>query len=99
MKRYEIIEAISNPENNILIEKILPYKRSLHVYYSRLFCCEPILMVISVSNAVQYGTIVPSNGFSEALDHYINSCQFESEEDAEAERETVSFNSIYLSKL
>jgi hypothetical protein len=99
MLLHEIITIFERePEKSILIELLVPYKKSLLTYYSRLFSCEPLLMVVSVTNATQYGIIVSANEFSEAIEHHLNGCNTDSEE-RKGERELISFNSIPLSKL
>jgi len=99
-KLHEIIAINSKGTDSILIELLHPYKRSLLTYYTDLFCCEPILMVTSIFNAAQYGIIVSSNEFSEALEYYIeNDLENEDYEMKESERETISFNSIMLKDL
>lgn len=99
MLLHEIISANEVEEKSILVEKLLPYKKSLLTYYSDLFCCDPILMVVSVSNSAQYAKIVSSNEFSEAIESYVKSIPDLSEEDQECEMETISFNSILLNTL
>ena len=97
-----IIEANDNgleTGNSLLIEKLLPYRRSLCTYYADKFQCEPILMVVMVCNAVQYGLIVPSNEFGDALYQYCETMEFEDEEDRAEFEELVSFQSIPFSKL
>lgn len=106
MKLHEIIELNECPTTSILIEWIKEYKRSLLIYYTDLFCCEPILMVTDVMNAVQYGKIVPANEFQEAICAFmeVDYIDYDAPEDT-IERdnrdqcELISFQSIPLSKL
>ena len=99
MKLYEIIEANEKDNISILIELLVPYKKSLFTYYSRWFCSEPVLMVTMVANAVQYAKIVPANEFAEAMDEWVNADNTLSDEDKEDEKETINFNSIMLKDL
>jgi hypothetical protein len=98
MKLHEIISMLDQPTTSVLIERLVPYKKSLCIYYTRYFSCEPILMVVMVANAVQYAQIVPSNEFSDAVFHWVESMDLE-EEDKEGAIETISSNSILLEKL
>ncbi len=93
LKLHEIIE-LNEDGKEILIECLLPYKRSLAVLMPNA-----ILMVTMVSNAVQYGKIVDLYGFEEEIESYLNNCDFDNEEDKENERELINFQSIPLSKL
>ena len=94
MKLNEIISTNDKGTDSILIEKLIPYKKSLLTYYRDLFNCEPILMVTSVFNAAQYGIIVPSNEMDEALDIYIAD-----EDYSDEDKEVIYFNSIALYNL
>jgi len=100
LKLHEIIESNEVETSSILIELLVPYKKSLLTYYSRLFPSEPILMVTSISNACQYSKIVPDGEFTEALINYIGdyNCMDEENENF-CEYETICFNSIPLSNL
>lgn len=102
MLLHQIISANENHEQSILIEKLMPYKKSLLTYYCNDFGKrnEPMLMVTDVFNAAQYGKIVPSNDFIEAICSYLNDndCMNEESENFAA-YETICFNSIPLSKL
>jgi hypothetical protein len=102
MKLHEIIKANEHHTSAILVELLIPYKRSLLTYYTDLFCCEPMLMVTDVMNACQYAKIVPANEFSEAVYAYMG-VDYVDEEDTEsddfAQYETINFNSMPLSKL
>ena len=99
LKLYEIIELNEN-HNSLLIELLIPYKRSLYTYYKDNFCGEPVLMVTSVSNAVQYAKIVPANELTESVIDWIGDpdCMNEDNENF-AEYETICFNSIMLENL
>ena len=72
--------------HQILIELLIPYKRSLNVLYPN-----SILMVTATMNAMQYGKIVPANEFSEALEEHVNEFSDMTEEDKEHERELIAF--------
>ena len=100
LKLHEIIEINNSGDDSILTELLVPYKKSLLTYYNNLFPSEPILMVTMVTNAVQYGKIVPSAEFTEALIEYIEDpdCMEEDNENF-CEYETISFNSIMLKNL
>ena len=103
MKNLNLSTIIAMNEiagNQILIELLIPYKKSLYTYYKSLFCDEPILMVTSVMNAVQYGKIVSANNFSEEIVNFIgNPDCINDDNDNYCEYETICFNSIPLSKL
>ena len=71
MNLQEIIKANDKPKNSVLIELILRYKNSLLTYYSDEFRCDPVLMVVSIMNAVQYAKIVPASEFSEAIEDWV----------------------------
>ena len=98
MKLHEIIKINDKGTDSILIELLIPYKRSLNTYYSDLFPSDPVLMVTDVFNASQYGIIVPSGEFHEAMSIYLDGSEL-NKEDREMEEEVISFNSIPLSKL
>jgi bifunctional N-acetylglucosamine-1-phosphate-uridyltransferase/glucosamine-1-phosphate-acetyltransferase GlmU-like protein len=102
MLLHEIITANENPKTAILIEKLIPYKKSLHIYYSNYsnHGDEPLLMVTAVMNAAQYGRIVSSNELTEAICEYLDDydCMEETSENF-GEYETICFNSILLKTL
>jgi hypothetical protein len=100
LKLHEIIETNDKPENSLLIESLIPYKKSLYIYYKDNLCSDPVLMVTSVCNAVQYGKIVSSNDFTEEVINWIDDpdCMSEDNENF-AEYETICFNSIMLENL
>lgn len=102
MKLHEIIAANESDTQSILIEKMLPYKKSLLAYYKSYFGSrnEPMVMVTDVFNAAQYGKIVPANDFLDAINAYLQdyNCSDETSENFAA-YETICFNSIPLSKL
>lgn len=102
MKLHEIIKLNEDHETSLLIEALFPYKRSLLTYYKDYFCCDPVLMVTDVSNAAQYGKIVPSNEFKDAIYaymgvDYVDEDKTDSEEFCEFE--TINFNSKLLKDL
>lgn len=102
MKLAQIIEANEVHTTSVLIESIIPYKRSLLTYYKNYFGNhnEPMLMVTDVFNAAQYGKVVPANDFREAICAYLqdDNCSDENSENFAA-YETIRFNSIPLAKL
>ena len=93
MNLHEIIKANETDGLDISYQAIHPYKKSLYTYYKSLFCCEPILMITAVFNAVQYCKIVPENDFFEALDGYVNDMEL-NEEEKENEKELINFQSL-----
>lgn len=100
LKLHEIIELNDKPNNSILIESLIPYKNSLYTYYKDYFCGEPVLMVTSVCNAVQYGKIVSSQDFTDSIIDWIDDPDCMNEDnDNFCEFETINFNSIMLSDL
>lgn len=100
LKMYEIIEHCNELKNSVLIEQIIPYKKSLLTYYNNYFTSEPVLMVTSVFNAAQYVIIVPANELIESIGDYLQDCECMNEESPNYEQyETICFNSIPLSKL
>lgn len=100
MKLHEIIAAHENGTDSILIEKMIPYKKSLLIYFSNRFSSEPVLMVTMVTNACQYGRIEPANEFNEAIGAYLDDydCANEDSENF-PEYETICANSIMLKDL
>lgn len=102
MKLHEIISENNAGENSILIEELVKYKKQLYIYYNRYFSGEPALMVTAVMNACQYGRIVPSCDFEEAICQelgvdYID--QENTDSDEFAAYETICANSIMLKDL
>lgn len=101
MLLHEIIQKNEEDKYSILYELLHPYLKSLHTYYKDLFDCEPILMVVSVSNAAQYAKIVSSEDFEDSYRRYC-SLNFEhgmTEKQFQKYFETVNFNSKFLSEL
>lgn len=100
MKLHEIITAMENPTDSVLIEKMVPYKKSLLAYFSSKFSSEPVLMVTSVTNACQYGRIEPANEMNEAICAYLDDydCQNEDSENF-GTYETICAYSIALKDL
>ena len=106
MKLHEIIEINEDHEKSILIEKMIPYKKMLNIFFNRDFTSEPMLMVTSVSNAAQYAKIVPAGEFTEAVYAYMgvgyvveDSEEEDFDEDLFAQYETICFNSRLLKDL
>jgi hypothetical protein len=84
MKLHQIIEANEQDGKSILLEAMHPYFKSLRTYYKDYYGCEPTLMITSVSNAAQYGRIVPCEEYFEALNAYTTD---------EDEQDVINFNS------
>ena len=97
MKLHEIIKANEDGKSSILIELLIPYKKSLLTYYREYFTSEPMLMVTDVFNAAQYGKIVPSCELYDAIMLYLD--EDLSEEDQCYAIEEICANSILLSNL
>ena len=68
LKLHEIINY-SEKLTPVLIELIVPYKKSLLTYYKDQYKNDPILVVTSVFNAAQYGFITCADNYIE------NHCQ------------------------
>jgi hypothetical protein len=105
MLLHEIVAINSDHKKSILIESLLPYKKSLKVYYNYEFN-DPILMVTEVFNACQYGKIVEGYELDEAIFAYLDVNHIETDENEEGfnedlflQYETICFNSISLNKL
>jgi len=96
MKLHEIITAVEN-DQELSYEQIAPFKKSIYAYFKDRFCCEPVVMVTFVCNAIQGVKIVSSNEFAEAIEDYVSG--IEDEDDRNAEIETIGFNSKMLSEL
>lgn len=84
MKLHQIIEANEQQKTTILLEAMHPYFKSLRTYYRRHYLCEPTLMITSVTNAAQYGKIVPCTSYFEALNSFTTD---------EGEQDVINFNS------
>lgn len=93
MKLHEIVTH-NEQGHQILVEKLLPYRKSLRVLFP-----DSILMVTAVMNAAQYAKIVPAAEFSEALEEYVNEFEDMTDEDKEHERELIAFQSLPLTDL
>jgi hypothetical protein len=92
MQLHTIIENLEGLKNAVLIEKMIPYKKSLQTYFNAQFNDEPMLLVVSVSNAAQYAIICPCSETFEALQSFDNTL---TDEDIE----TILFNSMLLNNL
>ena len=92
MQLNTIIENIEGLKNAVLIEEMIPYKKSLLTYFKRQFRGEPMLLVVSVSNAAQYALICPEGEIYEALQSYDDTL---TDEDIEV----ILFNSMPLKNL
>ena len=99
MKLHEIIEANEVPDQSILIESLMPYKKLLLTYYSDAFCDrDPMLMVTDVFNAAQYGKIINPDELLEAIGDYLSDSYLSDEDRANAIEE-IMFNSVFLENL
>lgn len=98
MLLHEIISTNDKGTSSINTSILHSYKKSLYTYYKDLYCCEPVLMVTDVFNAVQYALIVPANEFHEAINHYLDADNSLTDEEKESSIELISFQSIPLSK-
>jgi len=88
MKLHKIIETNDTENSFIAYETMQPYLKSLYVYYADEFREEPVLMVESIFNAVQYVKIVDVETFTMYLDTL-----------SEDESEVIRFNSKMLGDL
>jgi len=88
MKLYKIIETNDTENLFIAYEKLQPYLKSLYAYYKNEFWEEPVLMVESVMNTVQYVKIVDCETFTMYLDTL-----------SEDESEVIRFNSKLVGDL
>jgi hypothetical protein len=92
MQLHTIIENLEGLKNAVLIEKMIPYKKSLQTYFNAQFNDEPMLLVVSVSNAAQYAIVCPCSETFEALQSYDDTL-------TEEDKETILFNSMLLNNL
>ena len=100
MKLHEIITAMEDPTDSVLIEKMVPYKKSLLAYFSSRFTSEPVLMITDVFNSAQYGRIEPAGELNEAICAYLDDYDCENEDSENfSEYETICANSIMLKDL
>ena len=75
MRLHEIIaHNDNNHDEALLLDVLAPYKRQLFKYYQGTFTSEPMLMVVSITNACQYVKIVPSGEFMDAVYAYLDKC-------------------------
>jgi len=88
MKLFKIIETNDTENLFIAYETMQPYLKSLYAYYRNEFWEEPVLMVESVFNSVQYVKIVDVETFTMYLDTL-----------SEDESEVIRFNSKMLGDL
>ena len=97
MKLHEIISAMEDGTDSVLIELMIPYKKSLLTYFQDRFPGEPVLMVTSVTNACQYAKIVSSCDFEEAICQELGVDYIDQEDtDNFAAYETICANSMML---
>ena len=100
LKLSEIIRISESDDQSVSLECIARYKKSLLTYFRRYYRNgEPMLLVTDVFNAIAYAKVVPESDFSDALETYVNSIPDLTEEEREAEREIISFNSRPLARL
>lgn len=100
MKLWEIIQFNNKGKDAVLVELLLKYKKSLITYYTSEFGKrnKPVLMILSVLNAAQYGLIVPENDLRDCFDIYFAESGLK-EEELDDEWELVCHQSIPLEKL
>ena len=112
MKLHEII--YQNDYTSIRFDLLQPYLKSLHTYFSSQFISEPVVMVVSVTNAAQYCKIVSADNLHDEVLNWIDdsgqcididyisenydNCTDE-EQELFAAYETIMFNSKFLSEL
>jgi len=100
MKIHEIITALEDPTQSVLIEKMVPYKKSLLAYFSSRFTSEPVLMITDVFNAAQYGRIEPAADLNDAICAYLDDYDCANEESENfGTYETICADSIALKDL
>jgi hypothetical protein len=102
MKLHEIIQTNFEDQKSVLIEKMVPCKKSLKIYFSDYFGTNDlILMVTSVTNATTYGKIVTGSDFIDAIEAWIGEAinYEDTDSDSFIEFETISANSIPFEKL
>ena len=99
MKLHEII-GNTTASKEVMLDHMQPYIRSLYIFYRHSFCCEPVLMVTSVTNSASLGMIVPSEEFQDAVFHYVEENHPEATPGEKKEyMETINFNSLILKVL
>ena len=92
MQLHTIIENLEGLKSAVLIEKMIPYKKSLQTYFNAYFNDEPMLLFVSVSNAAQYAIVCPCSETFEALQSYDDTLTDE-------DKEVILFNSMLLNNL
>lgn len=95
MLLHEIISVYKSGKKSVLIENLIPYKKSLLTYYAARYTSDPLLLIVSVSNAAQYGLICPMDDAIEAINTYFDGAINDAEE-MEHTIEVTLFNSIQL---
>jgi len=97
MKLHEIIAVMEDPTASVLIENMVPYKKSLLAYFTAQFPSEPILLVTSVTNACQYARIEPAGELTDAICAYLDDYDCANEESENfGTYETICANSMML---
>jgi hypothetical protein len=88
LKLHEIIAHIKEGKNAVLYELIHPYRKMLWIYFSHEYNSDDLILVVSsVTNALQYVLIASSENFSCIIDDYVGDA-----EDAEEQKELMNFN-------
>lgn len=97
----ELIDIFDNDHTtSILWDKISPYKKILYVYYKKLFMCEPVWLVTSLTNSTCYGRIVPENDLHESIISYLEVPYIDSDnKEMEINYEIICANSKLLKEL
>jgi hypothetical protein len=99
----DIIQANECPTTAIDTSILFAYKKALYVYYKDLFCCEPVILVTTVFNAVSYAKIVPYAEYYEAICEFLavpyiveDKTEEGYNEDIFSQYESINFNSKLL---
>lgn len=101
MRLSKLIDIFDNDHTaSILWDKVSPYKKILYVYYKKLFMCEPVWLVTSLTNSTCYGRIVPETKLYESITSYLEVPYIDSDdEDIEASYDAICANSKLLKEL
>lgn len=101
MRLSKLIDIFDNDHTvSILWDKVSPYKKILYAYYKKLFMCEPIWLVTSLTNSTCYGRIVPETDLYESITSYLEVPYIDSDnEEDESNYEIICANSKLLKEL
>ena len=101
MRLSKLINIFENEHTlSILWDKVSPYKKILYAYYKKLFMCEPVWLVTSLTNSTCYGRIVPETELYESITSYLEVPYIDSEdEEIESYYEIICANSKLLKEL